>query len=599
MVIKLKKKLNSYLRQVWLIEITLIIIIASYWGTEIYRYNTAAGSKVISSIESIINPQKYYSSDLKSRVIDIAQDVYYATGSLSDIYYGNESVVEATEKNVSDIFQNNIYFIIRNKQTGQIISNDKDALNEIDTYRYDESYIKSKYRGREVYVKYDNENSYNPAVDVGIVSAEVSVIKNYEEYYYTGVDNLIKIEDRKHNKTVLLNSIIVCGIWFFLVLKVISVLAMNKGKIKIRGNFIATIFYVLINGIKYKKTRYALIGTIALSALFLIGYLYLLATGGYDKNLLVNFFRAYPFKGSIVLVTLPLIGVVYSIKKSVDILKINESLKKINEGDLNYDIVKNGGSEVIDLIDNITKIKDGYEVAVEDKLKNEKLKTELISNVSHDLRTPLTSIINYVNILSEGNLTEEEREDYLKIVEQKSKRLKVLIDDLFEMSKINSGKIRLNKSIIDIMSLIYQGIGEYSCLYEDKHIEFKVDSFKEEIFMELDGKMMSRAIENIIINCLKYSLEGTRVYVDVKEVEEGIQIAFKNISNYEMNFDNEEIFERFARGDGSRNSKIEGSGLGLAITKSIIELHGGKVKINREGDMFKIYIILKKDGEQI
>ena len=289
---------------------------------------------------------------------------------------------------------------------------------------------------------------------------------------------------------------------------------------------------------------------------------------------------------------LPTIGIMYSIKKTIDILKVNDELKKINDGDLSYNIVENGGSEILELIKNITKIKDGYKIAVEDTLKNEKLKTELVSNVSHDLRTPLTSIINYVNILQKDDITDEERKDYLKILEKKSKKLKVLIDELFEMSKINSGKIELHKDKIDIVSLIHQVIGEYSSSCDDKNIEFKVESFSEEILMNLDGQLISRAIENIVINALKYSLNDTRVYVDIIKNQEFLTISFKNIANYSMEFDNDEIFERFARGDRSRNSNIEGSGLGLAIIKSIIEVHEGKVSIVREGDMFKIYIYI-------
>ena len=160
------------------------------------------------------------------------------------------------------------------------------------------------------------------------------------------------------------------------------------------------------------------------------------------------------------------------------------------------------------------------------------------------------------------------------------------------MSKMNSGKMKLNREIIDILSLIHQGIGEYSSLYSDKNITFKVNCDEEVIYMDLDGKLMSRALENIIINSLKYSMNNTRVYINVYKNDEYVTIAMKNIANYEMDFNEDEMFERFARGDKSRNSKVEGSGLGLAITKSIIELHGGKVNIKREGDMFKIYINL-------
>ena len=197
-----------------------------------------------------------------------------------------------------------------------------------------------------------------------------------------------------------------------------------------------------------------------------------------------------------------------------------------------------------------------------------------------------------MNILKNKDITEEERDEYLMILERKSLKLKVLIEDLFEMSKINSGKIKLDKVCIDILSLIHQGIGEYSTLYEEKNIVFKVNTSEEAIYMQLDGRMMSRALENIIINALKYSLENTRVYIDVEKDDNNVMIAVKNIANYEMNFDNEEMFERFARGDKSRNSKVEGSGLGLAITKSIVELHDGKINISREGDMFKIYLTL-------
>jgi len=387
-------------------------------------------------------------------------------------------------------------------------------------------------------------------------------------------------------------SLIVIGL--FLIAKIVGVLITNRGRLRIRGNFIISIMYVLKNGFKYKQTRKTLIGTIICSIIFFIFYLYMLAVGGIKNNILVTLFSLYPFKGSLILMTLPMIGITYSIKKSIEISLVNDSLKRINEGDLDYHIVEQGGTEILELIKNINKIKEGYEIAVQDTLKNEKVKTELISNVSHDLRTPLTSIINYVNILKSEDITDAERQDYLKIVDQKSKKLKVLIDDLFEMSKINSGKIVLSKEKIDIMSLIHQAVGEYSSLYEDKNIEFKVNSIVEELYIELDGKMMSRAIENIVINALKYSLENTRVYIDIMDENESIGISVKNIANYEMDFNNEEIFERFARGDESRNSNVEGSGLGLAITKSIIELHEGNVNINKEGDMFKIYISLPK-----
>lgn len=394
-----------------------------------------------------------------------------------------------------------------------------------------------------------------------------------------------------------LNYILILLYILFVIFDLIKIMAIcikQKGLPKIRGNFIGSVIYVFRYGFRFKQSAKALIVSFILSIILFIGYLYLLAVGGYQNNLIVSFFSRYPFKASFALVILPMIGVTFSIKKSIDILLVCDSLKEINKGNLDYEIQEQGCSEIRELSRDIIKIQDGYKIALQGMIKNEKLKTELISNVSHDLRTPLTSIINYVNILRDSELTEEERGDFLEILDQKSKKLKGLIDDLFEMSKINSGKMQLVKERLEIMSLIHQVIGECSYLYEHKNIEFIVSNSKEEYFMELDGKLMSRVLQNVVVNALKYSLENTRVYVDVTEDDNNIIISVKNIANYAMDFNKDEIFERFVRGDNSRNSKVEGSGLGLAITKSIIELHNGNVEIVTEGDMFKIFIILQK-----
>jgi signal transduction histidine kinase len=382
------------------------------------------------------------------------------------------------------------------------------------------------------------------------------------------------------------------GIYMLFIIKTILIIKRNPKAPKIQSNFINNMVFVIKNGFHYKETRSTLIISIALALILLIAYLYFLATGGYENNIFVKFFRTYPFKGSVFVIIILFLTMMYALKKTLDIIVVNDALRKVSEGNLQDDIKLDGSPAIKDLVENINLIKAGYKEILENGVHNEKLKTELISNVSHDLKTPLTSIINYVNILKNNDITEEERDEYLLILEKKSLKLKVLIEDLFEMSKINSGKIKLNRELIDILSLIHQGIGEYSTLYEEKNISFKVTSEEDALYMELDGKMMSRALENIIINALKYSLDNTRVYINIKVEDECVNIGVKNIANYEMDFNEEEMFERFARGDKSRNSKVEGSGLGLAITKSIVELHGGEVKIKKEGDMFKIYLIL-------
>ena len=427
---------------------------------------------------------------------------------------------------------------------------------------------------------------------------DVAIIAGITIMLFSKLGNYAQVNRVQHNLAVqgieenLIELIFLFFLYIIFIIKIILVVKRNPKSPKIESNIINNVIFVLKNGFKYKETRTTLIASITVGVIILITYLYFLATGGYENNIFVRFFQTYPFKGSVFMVILLVLTMIYSSKKTLDISVVNEALRKVNEGNLQDDIVLDGSPAIIELAHNINLIKAGYKEILEEGVRSEKLKTELISNVSHDLKTPLTSIINYVNIIKSKDITEEERDDYIEILEKKSLKLKSLIEDLFEMSKINSGKIKLNKELIDILALIHQGVGEYSTLYEEKNICFKVTSDEDAIYMALDGKMMSRAIENLIINSIKYSLENTRVYIDIEKSDEYVIISMKNIANYEMNFNEDEMFERFARGDKSRNSKIEGSGLGLAITKSIVELHGGIIKIRREGDMFKIYIKL-------
>lgn len=601
MATKLKKKIKSYFNHIWMIEILVVALTCIFFGVEIYKdVFTRYYSKNLAAMQATINPKGFYKQTFLDEVKGLQKYIYNNTFGLEELYYNDknrEEILKAYFINNSyegsdiDSSDSKLYFIIRDKRDNSIITNDfSDALNVSDglTEQDIQDYLYSKYKGREMLKISDNEN-----VSEENLVYNSGVLPNFQEYYYSDINRYTNINNLK---IAILNFIIIF-IAIFMLMKIIFVFVRSRGKVELRGNFVKSVIFVLKYGITYKETRRTLMITFCSLSLFFIVYLYLLAVnGGYENNILAKFFSMYPFKGSFLIMLLPMIGIIYSLKKSIEIIKVNEAIKKSDDGNINYEIEEQCSPEVRELLNNISKIKEGYSIAVEDALRNEKLKTELISNVSHDLRTPLTSIINYVNILRQ-DITKDEKEDYLAIVEKKAKKLKVLIDDLFEMSKINSGKMELFKDNIDIVSLIHQTIGEYYYIYESKNIEFKVDSYKEEVYIDLDGKLISRAIENIIINAMKYSLEGTRVYVDIREKDGYIVLSFKNISNYEMDFDNKEIFERFARGDASRNSRIEGSGLGLAITKSIIELHDGKVYITREGDMFKIFIYLPFNKE--
>lgn len=591
MDIKLKNKIKSYLNNIWLLEIILVLIILGYIGSDFYQgYKNNRDSEIVSLFKSTYDAKNFYRKEVEGDIIPITNAIYsdYLNG------YGLNEDITYNNYNNKDIYdEQKIYYIIENKNTKKVITNDLQLFGAVENSRIDiniEEYINEKLSGNEIIIKYDNENTFSPIVK-GVNQSFVEALSDYNEYYYVDVT---EYENTK-NKTITYLATICCFCFVLFIIKLIVAFIINKGRIKIRGNFIKYFIYIFIYGFKFKGTRKILLISIITMVIFFIIYLYALALGGYEKNILVKFISLYPFKASILMMLLILIGIIFSLKKTIEISLVNERIKSIDKGEFDYFISKQGSIEIKELIRNIGEIKDDYKKAMDEIVNSEKIKTELITNVSHDLRTPLTSIINYVNILQETGLTDDEIKDYLKILDKKSKKLKVLIDDLFEMSKINSGKMVINKENIDIVSLIYQAIGEYSFLYEDKNVEFNVESEHEEINMSLDGKLISRAIENIVINALKYSLEKTRIYVEIKDKGEYVRLAFKNISNYKMEFDDEDIFEKFVRGDKSRNSNIDGSGLGLAITKSIMELHQGNVEIKREGDMFKIYIYLPKN----
>ncbi|MBN3346291.1 histidine kinase [Clostridium botulinum] len=274
--------------------------------------------------------------------------------------------------------------------------------------------------------------------------------------------------------------------------------------------------------------------------------------------------------------------------------EIIKGTNKIISGDLDFTIKEKGDKSLLILSQNINKINKGFKISIEDQIKNEKLKSELVANISHDLKTPLTSIINYTDILIKEKVSEDEKEEFLKILNRKSLKLKTLIEDLFEISKINSGKVKLNKQQVDVVELLNQSIAEYSDteIYKNKNLTFILKTFLPEIKIDLDGNRMSRVFENLINNSLKYSLSNTRIYVEIENIVKGIKISFKNVSYAPLDFDQKEIFERFTRGDKSRTSDIEGSGLGLAIAKSIVELHDGIMYIDFDGDLFKAIIEL-------
>ena len=273
-----------------------------------------------------------------------------------------------------------------------------------------------------------------------------------------------------------------------------------------------------------------------------------------------------------------------AIHKVVYLINLGVELEKVKEGSINSCIEINDDKILANLSKDINSLGETINIAIEDRLKSEKMKTELITNVSHDLKTPLTAMINYISLLKEEDLKPEHVKDYITVLDKRSQRLKVLIDDLFEASKINSGDIELNLQQTDINQLLMQSIVEMDDIIEDSQLDFIINTPKEEIYILADGRKTWRVFENLISNIIKYSLKGTRVYIDMTKKEHKVEITMKNISNHPLNFDPNEITERFTRGDLSRNT--EGSGLGLAIAKGFIQSQGGKLDINILGDLF-------------
>lgn len=252
-----------------------------------------------------------------------------------------------------------------------------------------------------------------------------------------------------------------------------------------------------------------------------------------------------------------------------------------------------GKSPIAKHAQQLNRLSHGIQYAVTQQHKSERMKTELITNVSHDLRTPLTSIITYTDLLKTQQLSEEERQKYIRIIEQKSERLKILIEDLFEVSKMASGNMQLNRATLDLTQLLQQVLAERQIELDESPFDVRVQLPAHPIHATVDGERWWRVIDNLVSNALKYSLEGTRIYIDLEQQQQNAVFTVRNISKYELAGNLSELTDRFKRADESRNT--EGSGLGLAIVDSIITLHGGELVIEMDGDLFKVTVKLPID----
>ena len=288
------------------------------------------------------------------------------------------------------------------------------------------------------------------------------------------------------------------------------------------------------------------------------------------------------------------------LRKAVEQYQIRLGVEKIRDGALSgkIDIEQLHGEEK-SLAEAINNIGEGLLHAVDDSTKNERMKADLITNVSHDIKTPLTSIINYVNLMKLEKIDNERVQGYIKILDEKSQRLKQLTADLVEASKISSGNVKLDMQVIDLVELVYQTSGEFNEKFEQKELTIVTKLPKTAVLIRADGRQLYRVIENLYNNVAKYALEKTRVYVDISYVEEKVVFSIKNVSEHSLARENSnagDLTERFIRGDSSRTT--EGSGLGLSIAKSLTVLMGGVFDIKVDGDLFKASITFPQYADE-
>ncbi len=314
----------------------------------------------------------------------------------------------------------------------------------------------------------------------------------------------------------------------------------------------------------------------------------IVATFTYDINYIAYEFMIYIIPP--LCIALCIVSILIIIDKVKKIEKIRTGISEIKNGNIEYKIEIKKDSLFNDIVCDINEMGETINIAVEERLKSERMKNELITNVSHDLKTPLTAMINYISLMKKEDIQPEHIKDYVQVLDKRSQRLKVLIEDLFEASKIGSNNIELDIEETDINQLLTQTLVEMEEYIDESKLDFIVNIPEHEVYILADGKKTFRVFENIISNIIKYSLEGTRVYIDLEEKNDKVYISFKNISKYQLNFNPDEITERFTRGDLSRNT--EGSGLGLAIAKGFVEAQGGNLKVDIIGDLFIVNIEL-------
>ncbi len=358
-------------------------------------------------------------------------------------------------------------------------------------------------------------------------------------------------------------------------------------RIKLKTIFRNTLFYIVIAGIL--KFIWKMLSKIPLlwKLLLVIGFV------SFIELILMLFMARGSFTPVFFWFLIRIAIIILSCFAALNMIKIKKGGEAISLGDLNYRIdnryMLNDFKKHAENLNNISK---GMSNAINEKMKSEHFKSELITNVSHDIRTPLTSIINYVDLLDRQNIDDVTSKEYIDILKKQSARLKKLTEDLIEASKATSGVITAKMEKLNLKEILNQAIGEYSTKLTENSIEPVMNDFSGDIHILADGRLIWRVMDNMLENICKYSQPGTRAYITVEQQSSRVRICFKNVSKYKLNISADELMERFVRGDSSRTG--EGSGLGLSIAKSLTEIMKGAMLLEIEGDLFKACLVFDK-----
>ncbi len=300
----------------------------------------------------------------------------------------------------------------------------------------------------------------------------------------------------------------------------------------------------------------------------------------------IFFLGFFGFAGVVMAVVIDMAVLLYLMRSEVGKQSVWEGLNQLSQGELSYKIdTRLLTGESLAMAQAVNEMGDGLQSAVDSMLKNERLKAELITNVSHDIKTPLTSIINYVDLLKREELNNPKASEYLKVLEQKSQRLRQLTEDLIEASKISTGNIELHPQKLNLSQMLQQAYGEFAERLEERKLEAVLKLEKEPLLVEADGRQLWRIFENLLGNIVKYAQEDTKVVLELKKTDQAAEIIFQNTSGQRIQVSAQDLQERFVRGDLSRNT--EGSGLGLSIAKSLTEMMKGRFEVTLEGDSFQ------------